>query len=858
MSRRLIALLLGGFVLATLVTSSGVTAAGDDVGAFSATKTVARETVDAFGNATTVDSKDVTLKVDHTKNLQGRERVQVSWSGARVSAGRATNPYGENGLAQEYPMVILQCRGRDDSSLPASKRISPETCWTSTRQQRSQMTDTSAAVWRLDPKADAADRGQVSGVSSIPKGCTAPGAGSSVHLTPFKAANGKVYSACSADTMPPEAAVDGSFPAAEQSAFTGTNGKGETSFEVRSKIENESLGCDESTPCSIVAIPIMGMSCERGTGELADTNAACRAKGQFEPGSSNFAGLGVDDAVSPLYWWADSNWDNRISVPITFGASPNVCTVLDTREPVGFYGSELMSQATLQWAPAYCLRKDRFKFQHNVQPDQASFTLMEQKEVPGAFVSSAQEDTGDDTGSPEYAPTAVTGFAVSYVVDKPDNAGEKTDVKLNARLLAKLLTQSYPASSLGKGHPGLGDNPLSINLDPEFKALNPGLDTTSREAAAVIMSLSESSDVIKALTQYFTTDPEASAFIAGQPDPWGMTVNPSYKDISLPVSEWPLLDEFIPSVNDPCLQANNTTPYLPRLAAPVTSFRKIAEAVLDAWPLAQIKCSGDGNQIPFVLGRSDRQGVGTRMIFGITTIGDAERFGLRTAALQSTQVKATTKKFTGATGRTFVGPTRDGMAKAITTAKQAKRGAPFTLDMEKVRQTKGAYPGTLIVYTAARTAGLEKPTAKTVASFIRTATTEGQRPGSGNGYLPDGYLPITKAGTTAALFSSAQQVAADIEGQVGESATQPPSGPPSSGTTGDAGLTDAVPDAADDAAADDAPKQATSDQLESLGSTESLTSALAAWALPALVLLGLLAGLAGPSMRVLAARRRLK
>ncbi|RYJ06850.1 MAG: hypothetical protein EON52_04250, partial [Actinomycetales bacterium] len=287
MSRRRIALLLGVLVVATFVTSSTVTAAGDDVGAFSQKKTVTRENVDAFGNASTVDSQDVTLEVDHTKNLQGRERVQVSWSGARASAGRATNPYGENGLAQEYPMVILQCRGRDDSSLSAGKRLSPETCWTSSRQQRSQVADTSAAVWRLDPFATEADRGQVSGVSKVPAGCSSPGADSSLHLTPFKAANGKVYPACSNDTMPPEAAIDGAFPPAEQAAYTGVDGKGETSFEVRSSIENESLGCNESTPCSIVAVPIMGTSCARGTGDLADTNGPCRAKGQFAPGSSN-------------------------------------------------------------------------------------------------------------------------------------------------------------------------------------------------------------------------------------------------------------------------------------------------------------------------------------------------------------------------------------------------------------------------------------------------------------------------------------------------------------------------------------------------------------------------------------------
>ncbi len=39
----------------------------------------------------------------------------------------------------------------------------------------------------------------------------------------------------------------------------------------------------------------------------------------------------------------------------------------------------------------------------------------------------------------------------------------------------------------------MGDNPVSLNLDPEFQQLNPGLDSIGREAAATVLSLSESS-----------------------------------------------------------------------------------------------------------------------------------------------------------------------------------------------------------------------------------------------------------------------------------------------------------------------------------------------------------------------------
>ena len=52
-----------------------------------------------------------------------------------------------------------------------------------------------------------------------------------------------------------------------------------------------------------------------------------------------------------------------------------------------------------------------------------------------------------------FAPTAVTGFSIGYVIDRPDNEGEYTHLRLNARLLAKLLTESYLGSDLGERPP---------------------------------------------------------------------------------------------------------------------------------------------------------------------------------------------------------------------------------------------------------------------------------------------------------------------------------------------------------------------------------------------------------------------
>ena len=226
-----------------------------------------------------------------------------------------------------------------------------------------------------------------------------------------------MYEACDSAHMAPEAAVDAAFPAAEIAAFTDTTGAGSVEFEVRSDVENESLGCNHKVECSIVVIPINGLSCDTPSEPASIEDEACRKGGRFTPGSSNFANDGVDQSVSPALWWSASNWANRFAIPVTFGLPPDTCDILDPRPPTGFYGSELLAQASLQWSPAYCLDKKRFKFQHNQMSDEAGFNLMEGGGGAAAVVSSEHERRGDDPVA--YAPTAVTGFSIGYVIDRP-------------------------------------------------------------------------------------------------------------------------------------------------------------------------------------------------------------------------------------------------------------------------------------------------------------------------------------------------------------------------------------------------------------------------------------------------------
>ncbi|MGB0099589.1 MAG: hypothetical protein WBP61_04840, partial [Nocardioides sp.] len=344
------------------------------------------------------------------------------------------------------------------------------------------------------------------------------------------------------------------------------------------------------------------------------------------------------------------------------------------------------------------------------------------------------------------------------------------------------------------------------------------------------------------------------AFISGKADPWGMRINPSYKDIRLPRQEWPLLDEFRPDAQPgTCRYANNDTPYLSQVAAPTTTLRKIAEALIDAWPNEQTTSEGPLAGGVYKTGRVGRQPFGQRFMLGIVSLGDAARFGLRSAALETAR-------------GTYVPPTSGALARGIELSEQIEKLGPFRLDQSDVKKDGRAYPGTMVVYTTARLEGMAAKDAATVASFVRIATTEGQEPGRSNGELPEGYLPIRASGSTAKLFAAAQDAADAIEAQDGAGTQQPPrepeetTGPGTAGPSGGGG--GSLPPGVPAGAGPDA-ESAPTDGAEPLTAaavpmpaTQPVGSRLAGGLLPVLILLGvtgclvtLVLRVAGPVVR---------
>jgi hypothetical protein len=742
-------------------TSYGGTTKGDS---WSATEALQRSFYDAAGPTATHNC--FRLTVDKHTDLQDHERITVNWTGAHVTGGRSLNPYGESGLPQEYPVVLMECRGVDPKDYPSghlpkgAEAVSPQTCWTNTYFQRTSSADPGHGIWEQDA-ASHDDTDHIQGLTGAVPGTCNVNSQFDYLITPFLAANGKSYAGCSSQAMPPEATVSSVSIPNEVYAFTNTDGAGTFPFEVRTALENRSLGCSSSVPCTLEVIPVDGIDCDD-----PDATAACNETGALPPGQVN-TGQAPQDAVAPAYWASASNWDRRVPVPLGFSQPPSVCTVAKAGQPVPFYGSELLDQAALQWIPAYCLNKSRFNWQDNVMPDDAAFGLMQGGSAAAAEVSARG---AGDTGI-GYAPTAATGWAIAFDIDKPGNAGQQLSIKLDPLLLAKLLTESYPGSTaVAANHPGFSDNPLSLNLDPDFYRLNPGLDLTHwSEAAATLLSTSTTSTVMTELTSYIAADSKAMAFLDGKPEhdgPYTMRVNPSYRHIKLPVDSWPQLDTWqFKAAPNSCLKAQGSSmpPYMPLVANPTTSMQLVAQALLYNWPNVGTGCTGTGSKSdPYQLGRVAPQGVGNRFMLGVVTLGDAERYGLTTARLQASPGH-------------FVGADAAGIKAALSLAKPTSGQRPFDLTQTAIRTSKTAYPGSMVVYTAAKTYGLPAGTAGDVAQFIRVSTTEGQVPGRGNGQLAAGYVPIVRSGVTKALYDQAQHVATAVAAQKAPPAPpQPP------------------------------------------------------------------------------------
>lgn len=763
--------------------------------AVTTSKVVSRAYYDDDGTRTVQDHRTVELSVAQTTNLRSLQLIHVSWSGAHPTGGLVPDQNSDLAQNEEYPMALFECRGTDTAAHP----ITPDTCWTQYADERftsdsgtiGSTTEPGYPAWRSDAAATAAQRRPVvNAPSSLSDECRRSLSGAvTQRWVPFRGADGVTYAGgpfgCAG--LPPEASPANltgnlALPSNETFGVSDTDGKGEADFDVFTASDHASLGCSQQVACTLVAVPVEGISCDPAGSLLpeedrpsadgvADARDNCEQDGRFAPGQLLTSGSRGTAAVDGASWWSPSNWANRISVPLSFAPADDVCALDSTGTPRDIYGSELMIQATTAWAPYFCLDKNLFTLNHVQTPEPQARSILANDGIDAAFTT-RPPDTAY-TRPTVQAPVSLTGFGIAFQVDDANRA-PLTNLKLDARLLAKLLTESYPDSNdLRNQYPygQLANNPYNITFDPEFQALNPGVPARFSDTASTLLTLSSDSDVTYALTSYIDADPEARAWLDGKPDPWGMRVNPNYAGIALPVNNWPLLDTYEEQIADRdqnvCLYFN-PTPFLPLVASPQSRLFTIGQDMQFSLGQSQTVCVQSDPNNPYnpqaaKLVAVGRQTIGTRAMFGVVSLGDAARDGLRLASLETQTTSDAVAQFTNADGRTFVPPTTASLRAAVSGLEPSASNGTWQPDYAALRSDpslSGAYPGAMPVYAAIATQGLDRGEARDYGRFLDFAAGRGQQAGTAQGDLPDGYLPMT-AGNGAAALAAYTRCAAE-------------------------------------------------------------------------------------------------
>ncbi|MFF3558884.1 hypothetical protein ACFYXS_02410 [Streptomyces sp. NPDC002574] len=550
-------------------------------------------------------------------------------------------------------------------------------------------------------------------------------------------------------------------------ARSGPNGTGEVYFEVQTALEAPGLGCGEvpeghtavtGRSCWLVVVP-------RGETEVNGSGYRDQPSGLLQS--------------SPL---SATNWKQRIVVPLQFEAIGSFCPIgADER---GTLGNEAVAEAVVRWQPTLCQSGSKTIYGYaQITDDTARAKLVSGK--PG-MVFLNRPPTADQVPEdqrPVYAPVALSGLTFGYFIEsqagtsapaevKARNGTRLTSLNLTPRLVAKLLTESYQ-----NGNSRLADstknNPVNMALDPEFQKYNPdyaGLDFGGAFGDALVAE--PLSDATWQLWNWVEQDPAAREFLDGTADNTGahgdpgfsgMTVNPHYKGIELPINDFPKSDpycqEFADHADNPlCIQDKH--PY-------ATDMHAGARAAARGETLA--RTTWDKTTNPPAYKKDFPQPTGQRAVLAVTDTATAHRYGLVTATLQN------------AAGR-FVAPTTESLLAAQKAMKPS--GVAGVLENDPATKDAAAYPVPLLSYAATVPEKLGKTEGREYADLLRYAVGSGQRPGVSAGTLPDGYAPLPQA-----LRSQTLQVASAIVSRSGVTTPDPGSGDGGSTGGGDGGST---------------------------------------------------------------------
>lgn len=281
---------------------------------------------------------------------------------------------------------------------------------------------------------------------------------------------------------------------------------GSEPFEMQTGAESPGLGCGarsdqpSTSVCWLVAVP------------------------------ANFpatAGFG-NPPTSPL---TPSLWAQRMQVRLNFA---DVATSCGSGARELSVGSELLVDAMNSWIPALCTQTG-VDLGYIQTDDESARGQLASGGASLVFTSQPVDDSGGGT-STLYGPAGLSAvnIAVLAATGGTNEFVPLKGIKLNARLVAKLLTESYregidpTGASSSSSLPWAMTLPAELKTDPEFQALNPGLPNSVLGNDLVVTVAG--SDGTSALWNWITSDPDARAFLDGCPDAASnnTVINPFY------------------------------------------------------------------------------------------------------------------------------------------------------------------------------------------------------------------------------------------------------------------------------------------------------------------------------------------
>ena len=536
-----------------------------------------------------------------------------------------------------------------------------------------------------------------------------PGSLATVNV-PFQAVSGKSSSATLNEFY--DASSTNELPFGR----TRSDGTGSEFMEVVTAREAPGLGCGE---------PVVDAVTNARTGRSCWIAIVPRGGTEVDGSATTGGGHLISSPLSA------SNWAHRMVVPLTFQPIGINCPIGSAERRT--VGQESVAEAITHWQPTLCKELSTVYGFSSVNDDLARNLL--RTPTPGlVFVSKPLDpENPPAAGPPTYAPVALSGLTIAFNIDSSAAGrapaatklrdGERLkDLNLSARLVAKLLTQSYQLG-VHPSAPSVKGNPPDLLRDPDFLALNPTFNDLFLPGLASPLEPLGLTDVFAQLWTWVDSDTAAHAFLQGQPDPWGMKVNTNYVKLDLPRSDLPKSDLFCATIvaTQPPLCTLNAHPYAADLHDAARAASRGDTLSRAVW---------DPTATPPVYKKGLPQLSGSRLVLAITDTASAERYRLPMA------------KLLNAAGN-LVAPTTASLLAGA--AAMTATSTPGVLQGDPKSASAEAYPLTSLTYAATVSAALDAPARKDYVNLLRYAAGAGQTPGLDPGQLPPGYAPLPEA-----------------------------------------------------------------------------------------------------------------